>query len=513
MRPLLLILNVIQDPKTRVFVRMVLEGAGHRVVDAAGSAQANSLLENGLGPDLLICEAFSADSSKTDSYLPFLRLVSAETICLITKLSEQQLRTRALLYGIQHFLPEPVTRLDLESLLDRMCQSGPHACAGATFESLVKQRAIAEERGFQAGSISPEGMLPSPCVEELGGNSFFLAASPKMLEIYRQVKLIADIDVNVLILGESGTGKEVIGQLIHKNSRRSREKFHKVNCAALPSDLLESELFGHRQGAFTGALNDRPGKFEQANRGTLLLDEIGEIGVQMQAKLLHVLQDGQFARLGAQETTKVDVRILAATNVHIEDALLNGAFREDLYYRLSVFTIKVPPLRERREEIPYLIEQIIRRTPEEMKNGFGNNFPARLVDAALLYEWRGNLRELRNFVTRTIVMRDPDSAARELEARIETSSANELLNRTTDGQSVCTGIRSIVREVKDRTESEMIRSALEATGWNRRRAAQYLNLSYRALLYKIKQHRLRPKSPESSDSAFHGIGSSRRKVV
>ena len=130
-----------------------------------------------------------------------------------------------------------------------------------------------------------------------------------MLEIHRQVKLLADIDLNVLILGESGTGKEVIAQLIHKNSRRSGEKFLKVNCAALPADLLESELFGHRHGAFTGAINDRPGKFEQANRGTLLLDEIAEISVQMQAKLLHVLQDGQFARLGAQETTKVDVRV------------------------------------------------------------------------------------------------------------------------------------------------------------------------------------------------------------
>ena len=173
--------------------------------------------------------------------------------------------------------------------------------------------------------------------------------------------------------------------------------------------MLESELFGHRQGAFTGAIKDRAGKFEQANRGTLLLDEIGEIGVQMQAKLLQVLQDGQFARLGAQETTKVDVRVLAATNVLMEDALFAKTFREDLYYRLSVFTIKVPPLRERREEIPYLIEEFIRRSPVELTSGFGSSLPSRLMDAALLYDWKGNLRELRNFVTRTIVMRDARS--------------------------------------------------------------------------------------------------------
>ena len=182
-----------------------------------------------------------------------------------------------------------------------------------------------------------------PCIEELGESGYFLAASPKMLEIQRQVKLIADADVNVLILGESGTGKEVIAHLIHNYSARSRNKFLKVNCAALPADLLESELFGHQRGAFTGAIKDKPGKFEQANHGTLLLDEIGEMSAQMQAKLLHVLQDGQFTRLGGQEVLKADLRVLAATNVHMENALKEKKFREDLFYRLSVFTINIPP--------------------------------------------------------------------------------------------------------------------------------------------------------------------------
>lgn len=512
MRPLLLVLTVIQDLKTRAFVRMVLEGAGHRVVDAAGNGQAALLLSNGLAPDFLLCEISTAESSESIAYLSYLKWVSAESICLVTKISENTLRREASELGVKHFLTKPITRFDLESIVDLISHSHAQSAASDFVALLADEHVATEADEPENGLRISDDMPPAPCVEELDDNNFFLAASPKMLEIYRQVKLIADIDVNVLILGESGTGKEVIAQLIHKNSRRSREKFLKVNCAALPAELLESELFGHRQGAFTGAVYDRPGKFEQANRGTLLLDEIGEIGVPMQAKLLHVLQDGQFARLGAQETTKVDVRVLAATNVPIEDALFNGAFREDLYYRLSVFTIKVPPLRERREEIPYLIEQIIRRTPAEMKNGFGASLPSRLIDAALLYDWRGNLRELRNFVTRTIVMRDHDAAARELEAGIEVSSGNDSLDRSAGVLPPCAGIRSIVRDVKDRTEVEMIRNALEVFGWNRRRAAQYLNISYRALLYKIKQHRLRPRAAGIADPSFGAVRSSRHNA-
>ena len=514
MRPLLLVLIDIQNAKTRSFVRMVLEGSGHRVIEAIGSAQVHSLLSNGLDPDLLLCEASSVDSSETAHYSQFLRYAAAQSICLITRMSEQGLRREASELGIRHFLTLPVIREDLELVIDSMGLSKGQVWPDRAIAS-DSVRNVAAGKGNSATWASvPEDMPAVPYVEELGGNSFFLAASPQMLEIHRQVKLLADIDVNVLILGESGTGKEVIAQLIHENSRRSREKFLKVNCAALPADLLESELFGHRQGAFTGAINDRPGKFEQANRGTLLLDEIGEIGVQMQAKLLHVLQDGQFARLGAQETTKVDVRVLAATNVQIEDALFNKTFREDLYYRLCVFTIKVPPLRERREEIPYLIEEFIRRSPVEMTHGFGSSLPSRLMDVALLYDWRGNLRELRNFVTRTIVMRDADAAVRELEAKVAALGAADLQdNIIADAPPPCAGIRSIVRDVKDRTEIEMIQNALEASGWNRRRAAQSLNISYRGLLYKIQQHRLRPWSAGEPRQPFQKIHSARNNAV
>ena len=494
MRPLLLVLTVIQNSATRALVRMVLEGAGHRVIEAAGSSQAQSLLSNGLDPDLLMCEVSAQDLNETTPCRQFLNLASIQSVCLITRINEQSLCEAASELGIKHILTAPVTRDDLETVIDSLGVSREQLGADSAGDSGCSEDSAAQpDEPANLASI-PDDMPAVPYLEELGGNNFFLAASPQMLEIHRQVKLLADIDVNVLILGESGTGKEVIAQLIHKNSRRFKEKFLKLNCAALPTDLLESELFGHRQGAFTGAINDRAGKFEQANRGTLLLDEIGEIGVQMQAKLLHVLQDGQFARLGAQETTKVDVRVLAATNVQMEDALFAKTFREDLYYRLCVFTIKVPPLRERREEIPYLIEQFIRRSPVEMTNGFGKSLPSRLMDVALLYNWPGNLRELRNFVTRNMVMRDPDSAARELEVKVAASAVVAAQKHIVEPPPPCVGIRSIVRDIKARTEAEMIQSALEVCGWNRRRAAQYLNISYRALLYKIQQHHLRPWS-------------------
>lgn len=510
MRPLLLVLSTIQNAEVRAFVRLVLEGAGHRVIDTSGVTQAHSLLSNGLDPDLLLFES-SEQTSTAPQYQQLLGCGSADSMCLILGVGETRLRNEASAFGIRHFLTKPVTRFDLEALLNLVGRGEGTAYSRPinNTQTLSAKLAVTEARSHESVTATSP---PIPYIEELGGSNFFLAACPKMLEIHRQAKLLADTDLNVLILGESGTGKEVIAQLIHKNSRRSGEKLLKVNCAALPADLLESELFGHRHGAFTGAINDRPGKFEQANRGTLLLDEIAEISVQMQAKLLHVLQDGQFARLGAQETTKVDVRVVAATNVQIEDALLKGTFREDLFYRISVFTIKVPPLRERREEIPYLIEEMIRRTPAEMKNGFGVDLPSRLMDVALLYDWRGNLRELRNFVTRTIVMRDAEAATRELEAKVVASPADDPQDRSADAPQPCGGIRSIVRDAKNRTELEVIKRALEAFGWNRRRAAQHLNISYRALLYKIQQHRLRPWSGGAPGEPLQAVRSSRQNA-
>lgn len=476
MRSILLVLSVLRSAESRTLVSAVVGSAGHKLVHASGCEQAEVLLANGIEPDLLILEA-TASESISDLHNT-IRAASRSTICLICGSSQQDLRVRVAALGVTWFLKHPLFESDLAAMIDQVCgRKG--------------------ELGALGGDETAAGLPGRPILEELGDGRYFLAAAPSMVKIHRQVQLLADVDEPVLILGESGTGKEVIAHLIHKHSRRSQQRFVNVNCAALPADLLESELFGYHQGAFTGAIKDKPGKFEVANRGTLLLDEIGEMSAQMQAKLLHVLQDGQFNRLGARESSRVDVRVLAATNVQIEDALVGKTFREDLYYRLNVFTINVPPLRERREEIPYLVEEIIRRSPHELQNGYDFSFSSRLMDAVLLDDWRGNVRELRNFVTRTMTMRDSDTAINELEIKIaagyrveqdEPEPSSPLWDREK------AGMRSIMRDMKNRAEAQMIQNALEVCGWNRRHAAKYLNISYRGLLYKIQQHRLAPKA-------------------
>ncbi len=457
-------------------INHVVGGAGHKVVHASSCEQAKVLLANGVEPDLVIVEPPAPEDMP--ELHEFIRAASKSTISMIYARGEQHLRASATALGIRLFLEHPLVETDVAAMLEQVCG----------------------ENGGSAGSRNDDvaaGLSGLPILEELSDGRYFLGVAPSMVKIYRQVQLLADVDAPVLILGESGTGKEIIAHLIHKHSRRSQQRFVNVNCAALPADLLESELFGYHQGAFTGAIKDKPGKFEVANKGTLLLDEIGEMSAQMQAKLLHVLQDGQFNRLGARESSRVDVRVLAATNVQIENALLGKTFREDLYYRLNVFTINVPPLRERREEVPYLVEEIIRRSAQELHNGYEFNFSSRLMDAVLLYDWRGNVRELRNFVTRTMTMRDSDTAIHELETKIAAGYRVEQDEPPPSSSLRVTekaGMRSIVRDMKNHAEAQMIQDALEFHGWNRRHAAKYLNISYRGLLYKIQQHRLAPKA-------------------
>ena len=476
MRPILLVLSVLRSAETRLLISHVVGAAGHKVVHAHGCEQARILLSNGIEPDLLLVEP-SGLGDLPDLH-ELIHSYSKSPVCMIDSKSELHLRARAAVLGIKHFLELPLLESDVIAMFEQVCG----------------------DNGDSARSESDDvaaGLSGLPILEELGDGRYFLGVAPSMVKIYRQVQLLADVDAPVLILGESGTGKEVIAHLIHKHSRRSQQRFVNVNCAALPADLLESELFGYHRGAFTGAIKDQPGKFELANRGTLLLDEIGEMSAPMQAKLLHVLQDGQFNRLGARESSRVDVRVLAATNVQIENALLGKTFREDLYYRLNVFTINVPPLRERREEIPYLVEEIIRRSPQELRNGYDFNFSPQLMDAVLLYDWRGNVRELRNFVTRTMTMRDSDTALHELETMIAADYRVEQDEPPPSSSLRITekaGMRSIVRDMKNHAEAQIIQQALEFHGWNRRHAAKYLNISYRGLLYKIQQHRLAPKA-------------------
>jgi two-component system response regulator AtoC len=307
-----------------------------------------------------------------------------------------------------------------------------------------------------------------------------------MRKIRSQAALVANVDIPVLLLGESGTGKEVLARLVHKLSPRAHRTFLKVNCAAVPADLLESELFGYEQGAFTGATHAKPGKFEICNKGTILLDEIGEMPPQLQAKLLHVLQDGQFSRLGSRSVVKSDVRILAATNIDIPEALATKRLREDLYYRLNAFTLHLPPLRERKEEIPILLKQFMSRMAERYARPPLPLSPS-LLQACQDHPWPGNLRELNNFLKRYLILGDENLAVSELQPRNDGTggAGGEASSKSANGAG---GLKSLARNAKDGAEAEAITRALEQTNWNRKQAATVLQISYKALLYKIRQY-------------------------
>ena len=304
-----------------------------------------------------------------------------------------------------------------------------------------------------------------------------------MREVKEFIREAASVDVTVLVTGETGTGKDVVARGIHQLSPRRAGHFVKVNCAAMPRELLETELFGHEKGAFTGAHQLKIGKFEAAHGGTIFLDEIGDLHPALQGKLLHVLQDGEFGRLGGKSTLKVDVRTIAATNQDLERAVAEGRFRQDLYYRLNVIQIRVPPLRERIEEIPalvnYFVDVYARRFHRE-----AFVLSAGALDNLVRQPYPGNVRELENLVKRMIVLGEGSvhraSAASPVEAGRPSQHAT-----VPDGSAL--SLRDIVRQASRAREREIICEVLEHTGWSRVRSAKALKISYRALLYKMKQ--------------------------
>jgi two-component system, NtrC family, response regulator AtoC len=359
--------------------------------------------------------------------------------------------------------------------------------------------------------------------------------SEKMRGIATVIEQVADSDVGVLIRGESGVGKELVSRAIHQRSTRRNRPFVKVNCAALPAELLESELFGHERGAFTGAANTRIGKFEQADTGTLMLDEIGEMKPALQAKLLHVLQDGEFTKLGSNKRVQVDVRVVAATNRDLETMMLSGDFREDLYYRLKVIELTVPPLRERPDEIPTLIDFFIARYARKY-NRPTRSLTEPLRQLFMTYEWPGNIRELENMIKRVVILQDEQLVIREIERNMQRAAAapaaaaaaagamampvglpagyampplayqppspplpqaampeaddpaedepaGEANNNGNGGGSLA----AVAKAASMKAERAAIEHTLRQVHWNRRKAAQILGVSYKTLLNKIKE--------------------------
>jgi len=321
----------------------------------------------------------------------------------------------------------------------------------------------------------------------------FFSDSPKMEKLNTVIGEIANVDVPVLIKGESGTGKEILAQAIHLRSRRQDKPLIKVNCAAIPKTLLESELFGFDRGAFTGANLKKPGKFELANGGTVILNDIGEIDVSIQAKLLQVLQDGEFSRLGGEGDIKVDTRVITTTKDDLEKSISQGRFREDLYFRINVISLTAPPLRERKEQILSLARFFY----ETNRQKYGKPAPPlspRTLQYFKEYDWPGNVRELENLVKRIILFGEEEVIRGPLKnhslARFVPAVRPELQPDEPLKTIKSLTLKRVGKEAAEFAEREFIDRALRETHWNRKEAARVLQISYKALLYKIKKYRL-----------------------
>ena len=304
--------------------------------------------------------------------------------------------------------------------------------------------------------------------------------SPAMAEVQARASRISRTNVPILIFGEGGTGKEALARWIHANSEYGTGEFVKVNCAAIPGTLLESELFGYEKGAFTGANNDKPGRVEMAHRGTLFLDEIADLDLNLQSKLLHFLQDGTFSRIGDQSERKVDARLICATNKDLDLESQAGRFRQDLYYRIHVFRLKMPALRERRDDIPLLAEYF-RKQYEKQFEMKAEVFPPEMLDYLKNLAWAGNIRELSNGIARYVLLGPEAAIYQEVPSRRAKNGA--MQNTNGDGQVT---LKRMSKDAIREMEKTVILETLRANQWNRRKTAQALKISYRALIYKIR---------------------------
>jgi len=450
------ILLVDDEPGMLRYIRTLLEVDEYKVETASTGEEAVERMQKGLRPDLVLLDLLMPGIDGLQTLEQLRKMQPTLKVVMLSCVNDTRKVVQAIRLGAHDYLTKPFQKNELDTVIDQ--------CLGTNQQNYPGE------------------------VEELADDVFFIAASPAMRKLRSQAALVANVDIPVLMLGESGTGKEVMARLIHKLSPRAHRTFLKVNCAAVPADLLESELFGYEPGAFTGANHAKPGKFELCNKGTILLDEIGEMPPGLQAKLLHVLQDQQFSRLGSRSVIKVDVRILAATNINIPEALANKRLREDLYYRLNAFTLQVPPLRERKEEIPILLKHFMAHMSERYARP-PLPLSAELLQACHDYPWPGNLRELNNFIKRYLVLGDEKLAINELRPKSDGSGA-QFDPALRDHGNSSGGLKSLARSAKDEAEAEAIARALDQTNWNRKQAAALLKISYKALLYKIRQYGL-----------------------
>ena len=464
----LTILVIDDDPGIRDYLETLATRQGYGVYTAADGETALAGLDK-TSPDLITLDAVLPGMDGLETLRRLKQRVPDVPVIMLSGHGQARMIVEAMRLGATDFLRKPFEVEELELALRKA----------------LENRALEEEVKSLRGRVRTEvdGLL-------MGGDN------PKMREIREIIEQVADTDITVLIRGESGTGKEVVARALFQLGNRRSRPFVKVNCAALPSELLESELFGFEKGAFTGAQKRKLGKFEYAHRGTIFLDEISEMAPGLQAKLLQVLQDGEFSRLGGESDVRVDARIIAATNRNLEEAVRNGEFREDLYYRLNVVTILIPPLRDRIDAIPLLVEHFLQMYNEQYKKSF-EKLSSETMKLLMEYHWPGNVRELENMIKRMVVLGSEQTVLQELtqskplrmiDADQEELDLAALGADFSNGQEL--DLKAISKRASQIAEKKVIERVLGLTRWNRKEAAERLQISYKALLYKMKENGL-----------------------
>jgi two-component system response regulator AtoC len=454
---------VVDDAESiRTYLANFLQLKGYDVDTAEDGRSALALLEGGAAPDVVLLDIMMPGIDGIETLTKIREQHAELPVVMLSVVGRAATIVRAMQLGASDFLNKPFEEVELEEVLSRVL-------------------------------VGPEAPQAEPPDADVMTSTVW--DGPAMMKIREVIEQIADTDVTVLIQGESGVGKEIIARAVHTVSNREKRPFVKVNCAALPEDLLESELFGYEKGAFTGAHARKHGKFEQASRGTIFLDEIGEMSPGLQAKLLQVLQDSQFTRLGGNRDVTVDVRVVCATHRPLLEMVAENAFREDLYFRLNVVNILIPPLRERRDELPALVERFVQRYSTAYQK------PARppsdrMMTALQRYSFPGNVRELENMIKRVLVLGSEDSILDELTRREAGASSRrsdfEMLLAEIEETAGDVPLREVGRRASMEVEREAIEVVLNQTGWNRKQAARLLGVSYKTLLQKIRECELDP---------------------
>ncbi|MEW6530957.1 MAG: sigma-54 dependent transcriptional regulator [Thermodesulfobacteriota bacterium] len=458
------ILVVDDEPSQRKMLKANLSLDGYEVYEADDGTDAIGKVSAGFY-DLILMDNRMSQMDGIDALKEIKKISPAIPVIIITAHASVETAVEALQAGAHDYLTKP---LDVDELRIKIRQT------------------------LEFWRLKAENILQRRRLESLFDASRIVGKSPVMKEILETVAMVAPTEASVLILGESGTGKELIANALHQGSGRSDKRFIKVNCAALPETLLESELFGHEKGAFTGAVNRRPGRFELADGGAIFLDEIGEMSLATQAKLLRVLQEREFEPLGSTRTVKVDIRIIAASNKVLLDEVKKGTFREDLFYRLNVVPIHLPPLRDRKEDIPLLAEHFL-KIYNEKNNKNVQGFHPRALDALMRYSWPGNIRELENIVERSVIFSREDYVIfPELPEVIREASGDTLSLEVRQGFKPGMTIREMERELIIRT--------LEDNDGNRTRTARILGITRRTLQHKLKEYDLDQQDAHGTDS-------------